>query len=1182
MKTSSTLWFISALLCCWQVKAVNLPEGVTTDDWQQIKEQIAASRYHPRSTEGGYVALNATQGWQVHFDQDGQTTLISKAVEIGMQLKAVGGQAITQDPQLQAQGDTLTYQHGSGIEEWWVNSPDKTEQWFRLHNRPDSEGALRVTIGLETTANVSQSGNQLLFTTADNKRIRYDRLQVWDSRGNTLPSRMLLADDQSSLTLVVDDNQAHYPITIDPSFSLEDYLKPAVTDQFDEFGFAIDVDGGTMVVGVPLEDSAATLINGDSSDNSANAAGAAYVFVNEFTGWQQQAYLKASNAEAGDRFGESVAISGNYIVVGAANEDGDASSTMANPNNLRLSAGAAYVFNRVGTTWTQQAYLKAHETGADEFAETVDIDGTTIVVGSKWEDGDLNSTVENTNNNAPNAGAVYVFIRQGFEWSQQAYLKAIHAEEDDYFGYSVAISGDTIVAGAFGEDGDFNSTINTPNNAASEAGAAYVFVREDGLWSQQAYLKAHNAQANDEFGVEVAIDDDTLVVGSIYEDGDANSTMVSSNNGATDAGAAYVYVREQGTWSQQGYLKAGNAEAGDEFASALAIAGNTIVVGAPNEDGDASSTLAAPNNNASNAGAAYVYVRVDDNWRYKNYLKANSSSLADYFGNALAISREYIYAAARGEDGDATSTLTSPNDNAIAAGAVYQLSGRYFVGGQVLGLPLGQSLELSLNGTEILSIDHNGSYEFLTDLPDNFDYSVSLVSVPTGYTCSITGASGTLGFEDITDVDVYCSTDVYHVTGTVTGLTGSGLVLRNNGTYDVIINSNGPFDFGPDFANGTPYDVEVLTQPNNGQICAVSNGSGTISGTDAQVSVDCVALEYTVGGTVSGLDGTLVLQNNGLDDLTLTGNGDFTFATPVTDGGAYLISVLTQPAQQTCEVSNASGAMAGADVTDVQVSCTDNSYLIGVSVSGLGAAGLVLQNNGADDLIITGNGGFAFATPVTHGGAYLVSVLTHPAQQTCEVSNASGTVAGANVTDVQVSCTDNSYFIGGSVTGLDGELVLQNNGADDLSISSNGGFVFAQPLLHGSPYQVTVAVLPNEQSCQVNQGAGFVDGDDVIDVDVQCETNTYLIGVSVSGLTGPGLMLQNNASDDLLINQNGVTPFATRWVSGSPYAVTVATQPDDPGNTCETIGPSKGVVSGGHVLVNVLCGNDLIYQQGFE
>jgi hypothetical protein len=1106
MKTSSILLCIVALLVSIQAMAVNLPDGVTTEDWQHINQHIIASRYHPRSTAEGYVAENATQGWQVHFAADGKTTLKHTAFEIGMRLQTVGTRHVTHDPVITAAGDTLTYQYDAGIAEWWVNSPDRTEQWFRINNRPSAAGSLRLTIGLDTTAEVSQSGNQLMFTTADNTRISYDRLKVWDSQGQELPSHMELVAEQSVLALVVDDRQASYPITIDPSFSQENYLKPTVVDQYDRFGTSLAIDDDTLVIGMPADASAATVINGDSSDNSAPNAGSVYVYVRSGNAWVQQAYLKASNAEEGDLFGISVAVSGNTVVVGASDEAGDVNSTMTAPNNNESDAGAVYVFTRAGTTWSQQAYLKAFNAEhLNKFGKSVAIDGNTIAVGTPGDDGDANSSMINPNTSANYSGAVHVFDRTGTTWTQTAYLKASNAEPFDSLGDSVSMDGDTVVAGAIGESGDASSSINTPNNAAILAGAAYVFLRDGSTWSQEGYLKAHNAGIDDQFGSAVDIDDDTIVVGSGLEDGDINSTMVASNNNAVDAGAAYVFVRDSGTWTQQAYLKAGNADEEDMFGGwgmkyAVAVSGDHVVVGARTEDGDANSTMASPNDNGISPGAAYVFSRVDDEWLQRDYLKSDNIANYDYFGTAVAMDQDHIVVTATGEDGDANSTAALPNNNTTEAGAVYVFKGMYYIGGQVFGLPIGGPLELTRDGSELITVTHNGSYEFPTAIQSNNIYNVGISDVPAGYVCSIINGSGHLAYADVNNVDVFCSVNGYHVTGTVSGLTGSGLVLRNNGTYDVIINSNGPFDFGPDFANGTPYDVEVLTQPDNGQICAVSNGSGTISGTDAQVSVDCVALEFTVGGTVSGLDGTVVLQNNGMDDLTLTADGDFTFATPITDGDDYQVSVLTQPAHQSCAVSQASGTVAGVDVTDVQVNCADNSYFIGGTVSGLAASGLVLQNNGADDL----------------------------------------------------------------------------------SITVNGGFVFPQPLLHGSPYQVTVAGLPNEQNCQVNQGSGVIDGDDVVDVDVQCVTNTYLIGVSVTGLTGPGLLMQNNGTDDLVITQNGVTPFATRWVSGSDYAVTVASQPDDPGNTCEIMGSGEGVVSGEHVLITVLCGNDLIYQQGFE
>ena len=157
------------------------------------------------------------------------------------------------------------------------------------------------------------------------------------------------------------------------------------------------------------------------------------------------------------------------------------------------------------------------------------------------------------NDNASNAGAAYVFTRDGSTWSQQAYLKAPNAGTDDRFGNSVAISDDTVVIGAYDEDGDVYSTAGFPNDNASESGAAYVFVRTGTTWSEQAYLKASNTGTNDNFGYSVAISDGTAVVGAYKEAGDATATKATPNDNASQAGAAYVFVRSGTTWSQEAY-----------------------------------------------------------------------------------------------------------------------------------------------------------------------------------------------------------------------------------------------------------------------------------------------------------------------------------------------------------------------------------------------------------------------------------------------------------------------------------------------------------------------------------------------------------------------------------------------------------------------------------------------------
>ena len=228
------------------------------------------------------------------------------------------------------------------------------------------------------------------------------------------------------------------------------YLKALNAGSFDQFGHAVAISGNTVVVGAQYEDSNATGVNGNQTNNLATDSGAAYVFVRDETNWVQQAYLKASNTGTGDRFGYSVAISGDTIIVGAVDEDSNATGVNGNQsNNLATDSGAAYVFVREGTNWTQQGYLKASNTQTlDLFADTVAISGNTIVVGAFQEDSNATGVNGNQlNEAASNSGAAYVFVRDGTNWTQQAYLKASNTEANDGF-FKVGISDDTIVVGA--------------------------------------------------------------------------------------------------------------------------------------------------------------------------------------------------------------------------------------------------------------------------------------------------------------------------------------------------------------------------------------------------------------------------------------------------------------------------------------------------------------------------------------------------------------------------------------------------------------------------------------------------------------------------------------------------------------------------------------------------------------
>jgi hypothetical protein len=337
----------------------------------------------------------------------------------------------------------------------------------------------------------------------------------------------------------------------------------------------------------------------------------------------------------------------------------------------------------------------------------------------------------------------------------------------------------------------------------------------------------------------------------------------------------------------------------------------------------------------------------------------------------------------------------------------------------------------------------------------------------------------------------------YTIGGTVSGLAGTGLVLQYNGGDNLTIAANGSFTFSTAIADGASYNVAVLTQPSApNQICSVTNATGTVAGANVtNVAVNCVN-SYTIGGTVTGLAGTgLVLQNNAGNNLTIAANGSFTFSTAIADGASYNVTVLTQPSapNQICSVTNGTGTVAGVNVTSVAVNCV-NSYTIGGTVTSLAGTGLVLQNNAGNNLTITANGTFTFTTTLVNGTSYNVTVLTQPTSpnQICSVSNPTGTVAGANVTSVAVNCV-NSYTIGGTVTGLAGTgLVLQNNGADDLSLASNGSFTFSLPLSDGEAYNVTVKDNPSGQFCRIDNSADAVAGGNVTDVAVTCSSSDFI------------------------------------------------------------------------------------------
>jgi hypothetical protein len=342
----------------------------------------------------------------------------------------------------------------------------------------------------------------------------------------------------------------------------------------DSFAEAVSISGDTIAIGARGED-------GGTGD-PVSGAGAVYVFERDHGGkdkWGQIQKILAPDAEADAGFGRSVALDGDTMVVGASGEDGE-------PGDPCADCGAAYVFQYVsGHDWLHAATLRASDGQANDiFGHSVAISGGTVVVGAYGEDG-VGDAVNL-------AGAVYVFQRDEGgpgNWGEVEKLTASDLQDTDRFGYSVAVAGDVLLVGAFGEDGGLGDPI-------PGAGAVYIFEDLSTLgWTQIRKIYASDVAVADSFGYSVALSNDTAIIGAIREDGGAGDPV-------DGAGAAYVFIRHYGgtnAWGEVARLAAPDPGLNDNFGY-VAISGRNIIVGAESEDG-------GPGDPLANAGAAYAF-----------------------------------------------------------------------------------------------------------------------------------------------------------------------------------------------------------------------------------------------------------------------------------------------------------------------------------------------------------------------------------------------------------------------------------------------------------------------------------------------------------------------------------------------------------------------------------------------
>lgn len=462
----------------------------------------------------------------------------------------------------QARGNRVEYAR-DGITEWYLNGPLGLEQGFTVTRDLGCRRKLVFEMALDksVSAELQQRGTVLALN-ANGLRYRYGELYSYDAEGRELPSAMELSGQR--LRLVVDAAGARYPVVVDPRMYLEvATLRASDGTTNDTYGIVVAQSGDTVLIASP---------------NKNLSRGQVYVYTRSGLQWREQAKLTAMDPATLDNFGSSIAIDGNTAIIGAPQK-----------NRQR---GNAYVFLRTGTKWAQQAKLNASDgaTG-DYFGSAVGIKGDTAIVGIS----------------TPDRNTTYVYVRTGTTWSEQAKITPADAKPGDHVGAAVALDVDTALIGAPGR------VIGTNTSP----GRAYIYARTGTVWSEQAKLSISDGVANDKYGSAVALSGDTAVIG-------AYKRAVGNNVGQ---GEAFVYARSGTTWTEQARLRASDGAPDDRFGIGVATGPDVAVIGAEH--------ATVVDNDGQ--GAAYVFSRTDGSWSQYTRLTAQAGISDDSFGRAVAV-----------------------------------------------------------------------------------------------------------------------------------------------------------------------------------------------------------------------------------------------------------------------------------------------------------------------------------------------------------------------------------------------------------------------------------------------------------------------------------------------------------------------------------------------------------------
>ncbi|MDR3573793.1 MAG: choice-of-anchor D domain-containing protein [Anaerolineaceae bacterium] len=542
-----------------QASADTAAAQISTHTWQAGGLSFQFDSAGPQTNNPGL-------GWSISFNGFGR----------GHELSHLNTSKMVQS------GNRQEYQRGA-LTEWYRPTVLGLEQGFTIQKAPGGSGNLILQLNVQTDlpgSTLADASGVIFSSAAGDQALHYDNLRAFDAKGKELPASMSYAN--GAVIIQVNDQRAAYPITVDPLVYLQYKVLSLDGASSDIFGGSVSLSGDTALVGAP-----------QATVGSNNAQGSAYVFIRTGTGWVFKQKLTVSDGLAGDQFGSSVTLDGDTALVGAPHAFVNGSYS-----------GAAYVFTRSGTTWSQQAELASSDgAGGDNFGASVALSGDTALVGASSE-GEFCKA----------QGAAYIFTRSGISWSEQQELFASDKFTNDRFGSSVALSGDTALIGS----------PNAKVGSNSQQGAVYIFTNSGSAWSQRTKLTASDGAAGDLFGSSLDISGDTVLIGAEW-------ALVGSN---AKQGAAYIFTGAGSNWNIQQKLTAYDGAASDNFGTSVALSGDTALVGAFQD-------------NLIGKEAAYLFNRIGSVWSFQQKLTASDEAAGDEFGDSVALSGDTAMVGAR-------------------------------------------------------------------------------------------------------------------------------------------------------------------------------------------------------------------------------------------------------------------------------------------------------------------------------------------------------------------------------------------------------------------------------------------------------------------------------------------------------------------------------------------------------